>query len=88
MPDDDPDRAAAGLRRQLRLMATATGATPDWGTLSVEGPTEAELIEGRTWFEWRARVQVDGAGLDDEPELAVGRGGGVDQATAPFRAVG
>jgi hypothetical protein len=53
------ERAAAGLRGELRLMALALafGATPDWTTLAVEGPVEALGLHGRTWYEWTATVE-------------------------------
>ena len=59
-PYVDRERAATGLRRQLRLMATAGGGAPDWSTFSVEGPVEGPGLRGRIWFEWTARVTVVG----------------------------
>jgi hypothetical protein len=56
-PYVDRERAAAGLRGELRLMALADGATPDWTTLAVEGPVEALGLHGRTWYEWTATVE-------------------------------
>lgn len=60
LPYAHRDRAVAGLRRQLRLMALAAGATPDWTTLDVVGPREAIGLHGRSWFEWSASVEVAG----------------------------
>ena len=54
------ERAAAGLRSQLRLMALAAAATPDWSTLTVPGPTEVLGARGRVWCEWTATVEVAG----------------------------
>lgn len=56
LPYDDRERATAGLQGQLRLIAGCDGLTPDWTTLSVDGPTEAQGVQGRTWFEWTATV--------------------------------
>jgi hypothetical protein len=50
--------ATAGLRGQLRIMAVAAGATPDWTTLAVAGPTEMAGTEDRMRFEWTASVAV------------------------------
>jgi hypothetical protein len=58
LPYDDRHRATSGLRGQLRVMAACVGATPDWATLAVEGPTETPGAHGRTWFEWTATVEV------------------------------
>ncbi len=60
LPYADRERATAGLRGQLRLMALAAAATPDWSTLSVTGPTEVLGARSRTWFEWTATVEVAG----------------------------
>jgi hypothetical protein len=60
LPYLDRERAAVGLRGQLRLMALAAAATPEWSTLTVTGPTEMLGDRGRTWFEWTATVEVAG----------------------------
>lgn len=59
-PYADRERAASGLRSQLRLMARAGGGNLDWTSLTVEGPTEAPGPHGATWYEWRATVTVAG----------------------------
>jgi len=43
-------RATAGLRVELRrqLLAADVHETPDWKTLTVEGPFEFEAARGRT----------------------------------------
>jgi len=56
------ERATAGLRGQLRLLAGDDGAACDWSTLLVEGPTEATGMHGRAWFEWTATVRGTGPG--------------------------
>ncbi len=63
LPYDDLVRATAGLRGQLRPMAIADGATPDWSTMAVEGPTETVGRHGVVWFEWTGSVgtSVEGA---------------------------
>jgi hypothetical protein len=66
MPWDDREQATVGLRGQLRVMATAGRATPDWSTLVIDGPTEICEPQGQTWFEWTGRVRVAG---EDLPEL-------------------
>ena len=48
------------------MMAVAAGATPDWSTLEVHGPTPAPGRPDVVWFEWTATVTADGgAELDD-----------------------
>ncbi len=56
LPHNHRERAEAGLRGQLRLMAASDGAVPDWSTMIVEGPTEALGLHGAVWFEWVATV--------------------------------
>jgi hypothetical protein len=65
LPHDDRESAAAGLRDQLQIMAVATGATPDWTTLAVAGPTEMIDPAYRTRFEWTASVAVQGVTVVD-----------------------
>ncbi|MGY1915246.1 hypothetical protein ABC795_09590 [Blastococcus sp. HT6-30] len=67
LPFDDRDRVTAGLRGQLRVMAAAAGADPDWSTLRVEGPVRVGKYRGVGLSEWSATVVVsgDGAALDD-----------------------
>jgi len=74
---DNRERATAGLRGQLRLMAAAGGGTPDWTTLSVEGPTESVGLLGRIWFKWTATVvaEICEEAGDEVLDAAVGGGG-------------
>ena len=67
VPFDDPDRVTAGLRGQLRVMAAAAGADPDWSTLRVQGPVRRGAHRGMRLSEWTATVVVTGASptLDD-----------------------
>ncbi len=58
LPYNDRNRATAGLRGQLRLMATADGATLDWSTVAVEGPVTSTGLHGAMWFEWTASVEA------------------------------
>ena len=60
LPHEDRARALDGLRGQLRIMAMAAGATPDWTTLTVAGPDEVAGAQARTRFEWHASVVVHG----------------------------
>ncbi|CCG03659.1 hypothetical protein [Blastococcus saxobsidens] len=61
VPFDDPDRVTAGLRGQLRVMAAAAGADPDWSTLRVQGPVRRGAHRGTRLSEWTATVVVTGA---------------------------
>jgi hypothetical protein len=65
LPHDDRRSAAAGLRGQLQIMVMAAGATPDWTTLAVVGPTEMAGAADGTQFEWRASVAVQGVPVFD-----------------------
>src|SRR4051794_12264440 len=56
LPEDNRVAATDRLRGQLRIMASAAGATPDWRTLAVIGPVEMPGSEAGTRFEWTARV--------------------------------
>jgi hypothetical protein len=60
LPHEDRTRALDGLRGQLRIMAVAAGATPDWATLRVAGPDEVAGAQAPTRFEWHASVVVHG----------------------------
>ncbi|MCZ2860562.1 hypothetical protein [Blastococcus sp. VKM Ac-2987] len=60
LPYDDRDRVTAGLRGQLRVMAAAAGADPDWSTLRVEGPARGGEHRGTGLSEWAATVVVSG----------------------------
>ena len=67
LPFDDRDRVTAGLRGQLRVIAAAAGADPDWSTLRVEGPVRGGEHRGTGLSEWAATVVVPGGRclLDD-----------------------
>jgi hypothetical protein len=65
LPHDNRKRATDGLRDQLRIMAGAAGATPDWTTLVVTGPTEMDEVPDPTRFEWTASVAVPGGSVLD-----------------------
>ena len=58
LPYEDTDRAASGLRGQLRLMAIDRGLAVEWSTLEVDEPTSSSDPRGRTWYEWSASVEV------------------------------
>jgi hypothetical protein len=85
LPDDDRQSAVDRLRGQLRIMAVAAGATPDWTTLAVAGPVEMAGAEDRTRFEWTATVAVRGATVFDLPDPdALAAAHAVDDATMAF----
>jgi hypothetical protein len=65
VPHADRESAVDGLRGQLRVMAVAAGATLDWTTLAVAGPSEMAGEGDRTRFEWRASVAVHGVSVLD-----------------------
>jgi hypothetical protein len=84
------NRASAidGLRGQLRIMAVAAGATLDWTTLAVAGPTEMAGEGDGTRFEWRASVAVRGVSILDtlpDPDTFPSASDAADE-TMPFRA--
>ena len=60
LPHENRTEALDGLRGQLRVMAVAAGATPDWTTLTVAGPDEVAGAQQRMRFEWHASVVVHG----------------------------
>jgi hypothetical protein len=60
LPHVNRMQALDGLRGQLRIMAVAAGATPDWATLEVAGPHEVADTQSPTRFEWHASVVVHG----------------------------
>jgi len=63
LPYRSDDRAAAGLRGQLRLaIADAGGPAPDWSRLRVAGPREVIDGLGNTWFEWQASISCPDRG--------------------------
>ena len=70
-------------------MAVAAGATPDWSTLTVEGPTESTGLHGRTWYEWRATLSVNGGrdllreSVDDDLRPLHVASGAADSRTMP-----
>ena len=57
-PYIDRERAALGLRAQLREAAAIAGRNPDWSTIALEGPTESPGRHGVTLYEWTANVEV------------------------------
>ena len=59
LPYDSRERAAAGLRAQLRLQAVDQGLIVDWTSFDVTGPTTAPDAQGRPWFEYRGTVATD-----------------------------
>ena len=86
LPFGDRGFAVHGLRNQLRIMARAAHATPDWTTLTVTGPVTIEGAQDRCLFEWTACVAVPGALAWDElpdPEPIVPNGTTADD-TAPL----
>ena len=63
LPYRSEDRAAAGLRGQLRLaIADAGGSSPDWSRLHIDGPWEVPDGLGNTWFEWQATITTPDRG--------------------------
>ena len=72
LPGRNRRSAVHGLRHQLRIMAGAAGASPDWATLAVVGPVAVDDAADRCLFEWTASVLVPGAtAWADLPELEV-----------------
>jgi hypothetical protein len=57
LPYEHLERATAGLRGRLRLIAADDGVIPDWSTLRVTGPETSLDGRGRTWFEWTTVVE-------------------------------
>jgi hypothetical protein len=62
LPCEDPRRAVARLRAELRAAVAAGGqpGTADWRTFAVTGPERSTDARGRTWFAYTATLQ--GAG--------------------------
>ncbi len=60
LPYDNLERATAGLRGSLRLMAADHGPdlSPNWTTLVITGPTTTKDARGNTWFEWVGTVHT------------------------------
>jgi hypothetical protein len=92
LPHEDRTRALPGLRGQLRIMAVAAGATPDWTTLTVVGPDEVAGAQAPTRFEWHASVVVHGGTrslrLADLVPWWPADGDAEDCRTAPLPVVG
>lgn len=65
LPHDNRERATNDLRDQLRIMAGAAGAMPDWTTLVVTGPTQMDGAPAPTRFEWTASVAIPGGSVLD-----------------------
>lgn len=61
MPYEHLERATAGLRGQLRELAAAADAVPDWTTLTVTGPAQDVGAHGRIWYRWTATVLAETA---------------------------
>src|SRR3954465_15018330 len=61
VPFEHRHRVVGCLQEQLRVMADAAGATPDWTTLTVTGPVEMPGAEPAARFEWTATVVVRSA---------------------------
>lgn len=57
LPFPHRDRAAAGLRAQLRYLVP-DGETADWATFTITGPTEVLDPRGNIWFEYAAEVTM------------------------------
>jgi hypothetical protein len=91
VPDVNRESAIDGLRGQLRVMAVAAGATLDWTTLAVAGPTEMAGAGDRTRFEWRASVAGHGVSILDtlpDPDVVPPARSAASSAadeTMPFR---
>jgi hypothetical protein len=92
LPYPDRERATAGLRQQLRLLAIAGGGNLEWTTLTVKGPAETPGPQDATWFEWTATVTVvGGRDLPREPDLPAAlsvREPVEDRATQPLLMAG
>ncbi len=71
LPYNDRVRVVADLRGQLRLMALADGATPDWSTMTVEGPVEVTGLHGAPGTSGRPRSRPD-ATNPDSPDVTSG----------------
>jgi hypothetical protein len=56
LPYDNPGRAAAGLRAQLRLLAVDRNLCPDRLTFTVMALDPVDDARGHTWFPWSATV--------------------------------
>lgn len=66
LPYGSADRAVAGLRGQLRLLAANDNTVPDSTTLRVIGPDEVVGGHGVVWYEWHGAV--DGCGPNGRGE--------------------
>lgn len=87
VPHVNRESAMDGLRGQLRIMAVAAGATLDWTTMTVTGPTEMAGAGDRTRFEWTASVAGQGLSILDtlpDPDVDPPASYDVDE-TMPFR---
>jgi hypothetical protein len=91
VPHANRESAIEGLQGQLRIMAVAAGATLDWTTLAVAGPTEMAGAGDRTRFEWTASVAGQGVSILDtlpDPDVIPPACDAVSYAadeTMPFR---
>lgn len=88
LPHTNREWATYELVNQLRIMTTAAGATPDWTTLTVTGPTEVAGAQERARFEWTASVAARGVvsilDVPPDPDAFPPTRTGED-ATLPFR---
>lgn len=57
-PYGDSERAVAALRGHLRMAAANDGATPNWSTLRITGPTEVTGANGVICYHWTATVDT------------------------------
>jgi hypothetical protein len=60
LPYEHLERATAGLCAELRrqLLAAEVHTMPRWETFAVTGPREFTDLRGRTWYEYRASVEI------------------------------
>jgi hypothetical protein len=58
LPYAHAERAAAGLRAEVRRQLLEAGELADWATLEVTGPSEVPDGLGRTWFEYQATMHA------------------------------
>ena len=59
LPYEHLERATTGLRAELgrQLLAAGAHTVPRWETFPETGPREFADLRGRTWYEYRARVE-------------------------------
>ena len=61
LPYAHSDRAAMGLRAQLRMAMRDAGifSPLDWSRMEVTGPEEHRETRGQTWFDYWASIRLD-----------------------------